>query len=89
MYELGKSKGYEELVCSNIAGCNLLFVRKDKIKNLNTLTPNQAYVKSQFRHTRDNKGNLSYISVDQRFSLSAGMKVYNVITQSEEAIGPN
>jgi len=82
---LAEKKGYS-LVCSSSSGNDLFFVRNDKLKNLKKLSEEEAYVKSQFRESRDQHGNLTYISGDERIKTISGMPVYNVVTKQEELI---
>lgn len=76
--ELGISKGYD-LVGSNSFGNNIFFVRHDcNILGVN-LTPQEAYVKSRYRESRDKNGNLSFISShDEGIKLIGDMKVYDL-----------
>ncbi|MFM6202791.1 MAG: hypothetical protein ACKPE1_27260, partial [Dolichospermum sp.] len=62
VYNLGKAKGYS-FVGSNSVGNNAFFVRSDlKPSNIRELTLEEGYVASQFRESRDQEGNLSYLS---------------------------
>lgn len=59
---LGKVKSYS-FVGSNSAGNNAFFVRSDlRPCNIKELTPEEGYVVSQFRESRDQQGNLNYLS---------------------------
>jgi len=58
---LGARKGYA-LVGSNSAGNNAYFVRRDRLGGLRELPPEEAYVESRFRESRDRAGALSYLS---------------------------
>ncbi|MFM6268532.1 MAG: hypothetical protein ACKPFA_18845 [Dolichospermum sp.] len=65
VYNLGKAKGYS-FVGSNSVGNNAFFVRSDlKPSNIRELTLEEGYVASQFRESRDQEGNLSYLSWDE------------------------
>lgn len=65
VYNLGKTKGYS-FVGSNRVGNNAFFVRSDlKPSNIRELTLEEGYVASQFRESRDQEGNLSYLSWDE------------------------
>lgn len=77
LYTLGIRKGYC-LVGSNSAGNNLFFVRNDVIGNLPQVTPEEAYVKAEFRNSRDENGNLSYLGFEESLALIAEMPVYDV-----------
>lgn len=58
---LAERKGYA-LVCSNSAGNNLFFVRRERLGHLRALTPEEAYVESRFRDSRDAEGRLNFLS---------------------------
>lgn len=62
LYNLGKIKGYSFVGC-NSAGNNAFFVRQDLLKPscIKELTVDEGYVASQFRESRDEQGNLSYL----------------------------
>jgi hypothetical protein len=76
---LARKKGYS-LVGSNTAGNNIFFVRDDIVGSLRTYSPEQAYVQSQFRISRDPQGNLSYLDSDDSLRLIADMQLYEVDT---------
>jgi hypothetical protein len=65
---LAEQKGYS-LVGSNSAGNNIFFVRNDVVENVPVYTPREAYVKSQFRISRDEQGELSFLD------FAGGLKV--------------
>jgi hypothetical protein len=77
---LAKKKGYS-LVGSNTAGNNLFFVRNDVLGNLPTYTPEQAYVKSQFRISRDKYGNLTFLDFDAGLKIIESLPLYEVDTE--------
>jgi hypothetical protein len=74
---LGKAKGYA-LVGSSSVGNNAFFIRKDKLNGLKILTTEEAYVESVFRESRNDKGELTYLSGSNRSQAIAGMEVYDV-----------
>ena len=76
-HHLGKKKGYS-LVGSNTAGNNLFFVRDDLLGSLPSLGPDQAYVQSRFRISRDRDGKLSYLTAEQCLKLIAGLPLIDV-----------
>lgn len=76
---LARKKGYS-LVGSNTAGNNIFFVRDDVVGTLPTYSPEQAYVQSQFRISRDPQGNLSYLDFEAGLRLIADMQLYEVDT---------
>lgn len=75
--ELAKSKGYS-LIGSNKAGNNIFFVRNDLLGDLTVLTPQDAWVQSQFRESRDKLGKLTYLSFDERLDLISDMPLVNL-----------
>lgn len=90
---LGKEKGYS-LIGSNSIGSNAFFIRNDLlgyVKPLKPLTAEEAYVKSQFRQSRDRKGNLTFLSHEEGLKLIADMPVLdlekNRIVKISEIIG--
>jgi hypothetical protein len=74
---LGASKGYA-LVCSNSAGNNAFFVRRDRLGNLPVLSAREAYVESKYRESRDSSGRLTYLSGQDRIRAITEMPVYDV-----------
>jgi len=84
--QLAQQKGYS-LVGTNTNGCNAFFVRNDLVNaRLEVLTPEQAFTASKFRSSRDEKGNLSYVSGDARLALIKGLPVFNVETELVEPL---
>ncbi|OBQ09594.1 MAG: NADH dehydrogenase [Anabaena sp. LE011-02] len=62
---LADRKGYAFVGC-NSAGNNAFFVRKDlKPDAINEITVEEGYVRGQFRESRDEKGNLLYLSLEE------------------------
>lgn len=76
---LARQKGYS-LVGSNTAGNNIFFVRNDLIGDIPVFTPQEAYVKSQLRISRDRDGNLSFLNHDQGLKIIENMPLYEVNT---------
>ena len=74
---LAEKKGYS-LVGSNRAGNNVFFVRNDLLSGLQPSKPEEAYVKAQFRESRDVNGNLSFLDFDQRVELIRELEVYDL-----------
>jgi hypothetical protein len=77
--DLAEIKGYYFIGC-NSNGNNAYFIRKDKISNLTSLTAKQGFISSKFRESRNEDGNLSYISGENRYEVIRGMKMYNTRT---------
>lgn len=76
---VGRSKGYA-FVGSNFAGNNAYFVHESYIGRggIVAITPEQGYVESRFRESRDKQGGLTYVGGAARRRLIAGMPVYDV-----------
>lgn len=72
--DLARKKGYC-LIGSNSAGCNAFFVRKDAIGSLQELLPQNAYVKSKFRQSRDREGNLTFLNHSEGLDLIRDLEV--------------
>lgn len=82
---LAEEKGYA-FVGSNSIGNNAYFVKKDRLGPLKALTPEEGYVYSRFRESRDKKGNLNYLSGHERYECIKGMPVHNVLTGVTEQL---
>jgi hypothetical protein len=76
---LAKRKGYL-LVGSNIWGHNAFFIRSDVAEQFKGLEPQEAYVLSKFRESRDSQGNLTYVRGKNRMKLIEHLPVVNVTT---------
>jgi hypothetical protein len=77
---LAEKKGYS-LVGTNAASNNAFFVRNDQLNgHVEVLDPREAFSPSKFRESRDEKGNLTYISGADRLGLIRGLPVFNVET---------
>jgi hypothetical protein len=76
---LAEEKGYS-LVGSNSAGNNIFFVRNDVVQNVPVYTPEDAYVKSQFRISRDEQGELSFLDFVGGLKVIGEMPVCQVDT---------
>ncbi|RKR85675.1 hypothetical protein BDD43_5946 [Mucilaginibacter gracilis] len=83
--DLAEEKGYH-FIGSNSHGNNGYFVRKDKIKDLRTMNAQEGYVLSKFRESRDENGDLTYISGTDRLKAISGMDIYNTRTNELEKI---
>ena len=84
LYQLSSAKGYAFVGC-NSAGNNAYFVRKDKLSTLVRETSlGNGYIPSRFRESRDNAGNLNYLSGNDRIAAIRGMAVYNIDTGRTE-----
>jgi hypothetical protein len=76
---LAEQKGYS-LVGSNTWGSNIFFVRNDLVGNIPTYTPEEAFVQSQFRISRDPNGYLSYLDRESGLKLIEDLPLCQVDT---------
>jgi len=83
---LASKKGYS-LLCSNRAGNNLFFVRNDRLGRLTPLSPEQAYVESSFRDSRDESGKLNFLGGEKRLAEILDLPVVYVIDGSTTTLG--
>lgn len=74
--DLAEEKNYFFIGC-NTNGNNAYFVRKDKVGKLRVLRPEEGYVFSRFRESRDEKGNLTYLTREKQLDIIRGLNVYN------------
>ena len=75
---LATKKGYTFVGC-NSAGNNAIFVRKDlKPDSLKELTPEEGYVAAQFRESRDELGNLLYLSLEEEQKILDSLPLVNI-----------
>jgi len=77
---LATSKGYSLVGC-NTAGNNAFFVRDDCLGNLKRTSPQEAFVESQFRESRDPAGMLTFLSRPEQHRLLGDLPVYDVATE--------
>lgn len=76
---LANQKGYEFVGC-NSNGNNAYFVRKDKMADLKPLTPQQGFIESKFRESRDADGQLTFISGSERAEVIRHLPLTDVKT---------
>jgi hypothetical protein len=74
---LGRRKGYR-LVGSNSAGNNAFFVREELAEDLPAPSVAEAYVESRYRESRDQEGNLTYLSGPDRRRAIADLQVWDL-----------
>jgi len=74
--QLGKRKGYA-FVGADSHGNNAYFVAQDKLGKLKELTAADGYVASRFRESRDEVGQLTYVSGRQRLELIKHLEVFD------------
>jgi hypothetical protein len=83
---IANRKGYS-LVGINPAGSNAFFVRNDLVnERVEILSPGEAFLPSQFRESRDEAGNLTFLAGDERLKLIKGLPVMNVETGNIEPL---
>lgn len=80
LVDLANNKGYA-LVAGNRAGNNVFFVRNDFLNGLPTLSAEQAWVKSQFRESRDVNNTLTFLDYEARRELIADLPLIDTQTQ--------
>ena len=73
---LAAKKGYDLVGCNN-AGNNAFFVRTG-VSSLKPLTTKEAFVESQFRESRDRKGELTFLSGTDRLREIGEMPLIDV-----------
>jgi len=79
---LANRKGYM-FVGAESSGTNAFFVRKDVANGIKPCAFDEGYIESRARESRDEKGNLSFITGAERKKIIAGQKVIDVITGKE------
>lgn len=85
VHKLSSEKGYSFIGC-NSAGNNAYFVRRDKLNTeVREITPEEGYVTSKARESRDANGNLTHSIGIRRVDAIRGMPVYNIDTEEMEA----
>jgi hypothetical protein len=83
---LSLKKGYIFIGC-NSAGNNAYFIRNDKLNHsIKECDIQKGFVDSKFRESRNQIGDLTYISGPERLSSIKGLPVFNVITNSLEPL---
>lgn len=81
---LSEKKGYA-LIGTNSAGNNAYYVRASELTDeLRPVSVDAAFVKSNFRDSRDRFGQLDYLSFEERQSSIRGLPVVNVLTGEQE-----
>lgn len=78
LYLLAQKKGYAFVGC-NTAGNNAFFVRKDLMPDcIKELSLEEGYVAGQFRESRDQDGNLNFLSLQEKQQLLASLPLIEV-----------
>lgn len=83
--DLANENGYS-FVGSNTAGNNAYFVKNEFLKNLKPLTAKEGYVKSKFRQSRDESGELNYLRGNEILESLKGLPVFNTRTNEIESL---
>ncbi|WP_372716831.1 hypothetical protein [Immundisolibacter sp.] len=77
---LGQKKGYA-LIGTNSAGNNAYYVHVSELtEEVRSVAVDIAFVKSNFRDSRDRRGRMTYLSFEERQSLIRGLPMFNVLT---------
>jgi hypothetical protein len=78
LYLLALGKGYEFIGCTS-AGHNAYFIRKDKMNNrVRSVSLENGYVRSRYRESRDENGNLTFASSKERAEILRGLPVFDI-----------
>lgn len=78
---LAQQKGYV-LVGSNSRGNNVFFVKEQYSQPFQILTPQDAYIRAQFRESLDVNGNLSFFNFTQALEQIKALPLYDIETDS-------
>ena len=83
---LAEKKGYSFIGCTS-SGNNAYFVRNDRTNEVvKRVELEHGYVRSKARESRDEKGNLTFVTGEDRLQAIKGMPVTNVITGELEVL---
>jgi hypothetical protein len=83
---LAERKGYR-LVGSNSAGNNAYFVRVELAEALPAPSVAEAYVESRYRESRDEHGNLTFLSGADRLRAIAHLEVWDLERETLVSVG--
>ena len=84
---LADRKGYA-LVGSSAAGSNAFFVRRDVLGDLPETSVGEAYVRSRFRESRGEDGEMTLVSAHRdRIELIRHLPVFDIDTERELTLG--
>ena len=81
--DLADEKGYYFVGC-NTAGNNAYFIKKHKITNIKPLTIKEGFVDAKFRESRNEKGDLTFLSGTKKQELIKRLNVFNTRTNAIE-----
>lgn len=76
---LAREKGYD-FVGSNSTGCNAFFVRKDLSTKLRKFTPEEGYVESKYRESRDKDYSMTFVAGKDRIKVIQDKLIFDVTT---------
>jgi hypothetical protein len=82
---LAETKGYD-FIGSNSAGNNAFFIRKDCSGPFQKISAKQGYVRSNYRESLDQSGNLTYVSGNERLKVIEEMEVYDIQSKTVKKI---
>lgn len=86
MTHIAAAKGYS-LVGTNMASCNAFYVRDDLLNDrVLARTVEQVYAPSAYRESRDEQGNLTYLTAENRLAAIKGLPVFNIEKNAIEPI---
>ena len=75
---LAEEKGYAFVGCGS-AGVNAFFVRRDlMVKEIKELTVEEGYVRNKFRESRNQDGQLIYLSQEDEYKLLTSLPLDTV-----------
>ena len=78
------SQAYSHIRKSHV---RLICIRKDLMnEKLEEKTVEEAYTFSKFRESRNEKGQLNYLTEKKRLKAIKGMQVFNVISKKKEIL---
>ncbi len=80
---LAEEKEYA-FIGSNSAGNNAYFVKKEFLNGFKSITPEEGYIYSKFRESRDEIGNLTFLRGSERENRIKGLPVYNTKSKKIE-----
>ena len=86
MTDLANKKGYS-LVGTNTPSTNAFYVRNDLLNDkVEVLSVEAAYSPSNYRDSRDEDGNLTFVTGDKRMAVIKGLPVFEVEKQVTEPL---
>lgn len=85
LVHLAEKKGYFHIGC-NSNGNNAYFLHNRYAGQFKALTAAEGFVMPQFRQTRDQQGQLSFLEGEKALNLIKGLPITNVITGETEQL---